>query len=309
MLAFNNGVSSLVAKASSLYLEDRRFESFLTHTMKKFQLFKRVTLVTLLVIFVFPFFFQIGHAAQTVISAPADNSNLAILQVRVDTLENLNERILNSVYWTLGILATIFLGLISVNLYFNITANKREIENIKKDFTDTAKNEILASEAKILEKVSSLNQKEFDNIKSDVLATAKNEILASEAKILEKVNIIDKGRIADAESFKRQISSLKSDYDDIDTRVKEFEIDRFAQKGQQGQIMVMIELLSKAVDKNNDYEIQERLTKIRDYVKDNRIRPYVAADLNKQLAKIDKNTDLKVLVDEIRANTKIFTDN
>jgi len=305
--------------------------------MNKINLFKNITLFSAFVVILFTF--QISFAdSQLVVSSP---ESIAVLQSRVDTLQSLNQSILNSVYWTLGILATIFLALISVNLYFNISANKREIEKIKKDFTDnaknailaseskilekisalnqkefdniksdilaTAKNEVLASESKILEKISALNQKEFDNIKSDILATAKNEVLASETKVFEKINSIDKTKTAENENIKREVYSLKDALDDLDTKVKEFEIDKFAEKGQQGEIIRMIDLLQKSIDKKK-YDIPERLVKIRDYLKNTEIRAYVSTDLNKQLSKIENNEENKFLVKEIRDNIKIFVD-
>jgi len=271
--------------------------------MNKINLFKNITLFSAFVVILFTF--QISFAdSQLVVSSP---ESIAVLQSRVDTLQSLNQSILNSVYWTLGILATIFLALISVNLYFNISANKREIEKIKKDFTDNAKNAILASESKILEKISALNQKEFDNIKSDILATAKNEVLASETKVFEKINSIDKTKTAENENIKREVYSLKDALDDLDTKVKEFEIDKFAEKGQQGEIIRMIDLLQKSIDKKK-YDIPERLVKIRDYLKNTEIRAYVSTDLNKQLSKIENNEENKFLVKEIRDNIKIFVD-
>ncbi|MBS3923185.1 MAG: hypothetical protein KGZ37_08590, partial [Nitrosarchaeum sp.] len=164
-----------------------------------------------------------------------------------------------------------------------------------------------ASESKILEKISALNQKEFDNIKSDILATAKNEVLASETKVFEKINSIDKTKTAENENIKREVYSLKDALDDLDTKVKEFEIDKFAEKGQQGEIIRMIDLLQKSIDKKK-YDIPERLVKIRDYLKNTEIRAYVSTDLNKQLSKIENNEENKFLVKEIRDNIKIFVD-
>jgi len=260
----------------------------------------------LLVVFYFLINFQQVFAiSETLISSAPER--IAVLEARVDTLQVLNQNILNSVYWTLGILATIFLGLISVNLYFNISGNKREIEKIKEDFTTTAKNEILASEAKILEKISALNQKEFTSIKSDLLATTKNEILASEAKILEKINVADKTRVADSEIIKKETSSIRKTLDDMDTKIKEFEIDRFAQKGQQGQIMRMIDLLGKSID-GKKHDIMERLVGVRDYVKKTDIRAGISTNINKQLAKIEATSEYKTIVKEIQDSIRVFVD-
>ena len=282
---------------------------------------------------------SLGAANLETISAP---NEIAILKARVDTLENLNERILNSVYWTLGTLAAIFLGLISVNLYINISANKREIKNIKTDLVTstensiatsetkilkelteqnqkefesirvevlgTTRNELTASEATVLEKVSQLNQKEFESIRVEVLGTARNEILVSESKMTEKITSLDKSGVAEIEKLKRSLEVIKDQFIDIQVTVKELEVDRFAAKGQQGQIIRLVDLLKISIDRNETYQIPRRLTNIRDYVKDTELRSHVAADLNKQLARLEAKSEYKPQVEEITGLIKTFID-
>lgn len=298
---------------------------------------KKLPLLIVFSVLLSSFIYVSALSVQT-ISAP---NEIAVLQTKVDTLENLNERILNSVYWTLGVIATIFLGLISINFYFNFSGLKREIKNIKEEFTKSTESNIFSSEAKILtqinilnkeqsetiksellgiikneistsesqvfEKVSSLNAKEFESIKTEILGASKNEVLTSEAKMIEKINGLDKIRIAEMEKIKRDFGSLKGKIDDIEITVKEFEIERFAAKGQQGAIMGLIELLEKSVDKDR-YDTSDRLVKIKEYIKDHPIRSYVAVSLNKVLAKLDTKIEYKPQIEEIRALTKTFAD-
>jgi hypothetical protein len=239
---------------------------------------------------------------------------MAVLVARVDTLENLNERILNSVYWTLGVLATIFVALISVNLFINIKVNKTEIENIKANIEDAKQellritnNEIATSENEVLEKVSALNSKEFGTLRNEVINVVKKEVLESEAKVIEKITVLDKNKTADIEKIKQGLNVIKEKINDIEILTKEFEIDRFAAKGQQGEIIGLIDLLKISIDKDK-YDIASRLVKVRDYVKSNPIRSYVATDLNRELAKIENKPEFGTIVEEVKKSINVFVD-
>lgn len=88
--------------------------------------------------------------------SPSPSTKLEVLDAKIDLLQKINERLLQTVYWTLATLAAIFLGLISVNLYFNISANKREIEQIREEVEAVARNLIKIAEQEIGEKVARL---------------------------------------------------------------------------------------------------------------------------------------------------------
>jgi hypothetical protein len=276
---------------------------------------KTKTKVSFVVFFLSTLFFSFSYSyASSKIGVVSTSSDMVVLVARVDTLENLNERILNSVYWTLGVLATIFVALISVNLFINIKVNKTEIENIKANIEDAKQellritnNEIATSENEVLEKVSALNSKEFGTLRNEVINVVKKEVLESEAKVIEKITVLDKNKTADIEKIKQGLNVIKEKINDIEILTKEFEIDRFAAKGQQGEIIGLIDLLKISIDKDK-YDIASRLVKVRDYVKSNPIRSYVATDLNRELAKIENKPEFGTIVEEVKKSINVFVD-
>jgi hypothetical protein len=132
-------------------------------------------------------------------------------------------------------------------------------------------------------------------------------VLESEAKVIEKITVLDKNKTADIEKIKQGLNVIKEKINDIEILTKEFEIDRFAAKGQQGEIIGLIDLLKISIDKDK-YDIASRLVKVRDYVKSNPIRSYVATDLNRELAKIENKPEFGTIVEEVKKSINVFVD-
>jgi len=234
-----------------------------------------------------------------IFSFAQENNSLTVqmLSQRVDMIENINQKLLNTVYWTLGVLAAIFIALVSVNLYFNISANKRELKETKEKLLSTAENEIIASESRILEKIAKSNAQEFERIKTELLTTTKNEIISAKSSIIEKIARLE----TNAEQMKYNIDGLEMD-------LKELETIRYAEEGKQGAITIPIRLLNKAIERNQEFKITEYLFQIRDYIKENPIRSYVNIDLEKELVKLEKKTEFKTTIEEIRKLKKVVKD-
>jgi len=288
--------------------------------------FKNIILVAIIsFIVLIPVF---SYAQEDIIST---EGNFLALSQKVEALESINNKILNTVYWTLGVLAAVFLGLISVNLYFNISANKREFEKTREELLATVKNEIIASESRILEKIAKSNAQEFERIKKESLAATENGIIASESRILEKIAksnaqeferikkellTITKNEVISAKSLiiekiarlETNTEQMKYNIDDLEMDLRELEQIRYAKEGKQGAITILIRLLNKAIERNYDFRITEYLFQIRDYVKETPIRSYVNIDLEKELIKLEKKTEFKTTIEEIRSIKKVVAD-
>lgn len=268
-----------------------------------------------------------SHAQETIIST---EGNFLALSQKVGALEDINNKILNTVYWTLGVLAAVFLGLISVNLYFNISANKRELEKIREELLTTTRNEIIASESRILEKIAESNTQEFEKIKKELLATVENKIITSESHILEKISKFNakefertkaelltntKNEIISSKSpiiekiarLETNAEQMKQNIDYLEMDVNELKIIRYTQEGKQGAITVRIRLLAKAIEKGLDFKISEILAEIRDYLREKNIRASIDIDLEKELAKLDEKPEFKTAIKEIRSFKKVVT--
>ncbi len=62
-----------------------------------------------------------------------------VLEEKVETIENLNSKLLNTIYWTLGTVAAIFTAIITLNFFSNFSINQRKIENIKEELDNNLK--------------------------------------------------------------------------------------------------------------------------------------------------------------------------
>ena len=290
-------------------------------------------LVLLSLIFVVQIVFTpIYSMAQSNLSTGTNNDSI-ILNQKVDLLEEINSKILNSVYWTLGILAAIFLGLISVNLYFNITGNKNEIRRIREDIIRTTNNLIETAKNEIADKLSKSSQHEALSIKENLIETmknmietAKNEIddklskssqqeikdqigslsVSSENQLLEYKSEVNK-KINDFEkiliSTQNVSRSNKVDIDKIHIDIKELEAYRYSKEGKMGGIINQVDLLEHDIEKRY-WNLESRLKEIRNEVKAADLYPDLAEKLESLLKKI-KDPVHKVIIEEIKKSITI----
>ena len=226
-------------------------------------------------------------------------NGLLILDTKVNLLNDINGRILNTVYWTLGILAAIFLGIISVNLYFNISANKREIQKIKEEILGTSKNLIKTAEAEITEKVSTANRKDLDKEIENVLNIIKNETLIYQTKITEQVNTIEKSVL----SINSGIKNMSGKLEEAEVDIKELDAFMYSQKGKMGGIINQIELLEYDI-KNRSWYLKYRLADLKEEIK----RYDLTKELDKKLRELLSSIkDKKEFTSEIEEIEKSIT--
>lgn len=95
------------------------------------------------------------------------------------------------VYLLTTIIAIIFLIGLCVKIYINGLKTKYELEALKNNAIST-KNEILASEAKILKRISALNPNEPERKPSDALIQMRKDIANSETKIVDQITELNK---------------------------------------------------------------------------------------------------------------------
>lgn len=264
----------------------------------------------------------LGIAATT-----SPSTKVEVLEARVDVLQKINEQILHTVYWTLATVAAIFIGLISVNLYFNIRANKREIDKIKENVENLAKSLIKTAEQEIGEKNNEATQKEIVRIKEEIANITTSAIKTSEANLIEKTNAVTKQEIEKASkdifnSARNEILTSKAEitklYEEsgkivtevvatvkqiveklpkIDIQIKELEAYKFSKEGKLGAIMRQIDLLEYDLSSRLWY-LEYRLPVILEIVKNMIINDEHAEKLKILLGKI-KDEKYKRIVKEI----------
>jgi len=284
------------------------------------------------ILFFFCFLYFLS-TSQSIAESSIASSNLDILKERIDLLQKINERLLQTVYWTLATFAAIFLGIVSVNLYFNISANKREILTIKDEIESLASNLIKAAEADIADKNIVVIQREIDRVKEEVSNITTSDIKTSEVNMLDKINAltqreIDKAStnllniaknevlVQKAESLKlieetskkivmisNSIEKIEKNISEFDIRLKEMEVYKYSQEGKLGAIIVQIELLEHDLE-NKDWNLKYRLPEILTLTKRAAMFPDHAQKLRELLGKI-KNEEYLPIVKEILASITV----
>ena len=256
-------------------------------------------LVLLSLIFVVQIVFTpIYSMAQSNLSTGTNNDSI-ILNQKVDLLEEINSKILNSVYWTLGILAAIFLGLISVNLYFNITGNKNEIRRIREDIIRTTNNLIETAKNEIADKLSKSSQQEIKDQIGSLSVSSENQLLEYKSEVNKKINDFEKILI----STQNVSRSNKVDIDKIHIDIKELEAYRYSKEGKMGGIINQVELLEHDIEKRY-WNLESRLKEIRNEVKAADLYPDLAEKLESLLKKI-KDPVHKDIIEEIKKSITI----
>lgn len=276
----------------------------------------------------------IGLPLQSSAATFSSPINIDVVNAKVDLLIKIIDKILNSVYWTLGILSAIFLGLISVNLYFNISANKREFEKhkteienlvssliktaeqdireknnevtqkeigrIKEEISNITISAIKTSESALTEKINELTQREIEKASNNILNTAKNEMLINRAEIIKLCD--DSGKRIDtlASSFKQNENDLRQ----LDINVKQLEAYRFANENKYGAIMRLLEILEYDL-KYRPWNIKYTLPEILKITSSSTLAVDDANKLRTLLEKIE-DEEFKELVNKISDSISII---
>lgn len=213
---------------------------------------------------------------------------MGLLDARVDMLAAINERLMQSVYWTLGTLSTIFLGLISVNLYFNISGNRRELQKIKEGAEALTRSLINTSQSEATEKLNAVVQAEITRLRDEVSTTTASLIASAEASITEKVNAntrreLDKEKDnilnllrnemlnhraelasrfekleKNVESLNGSVKGFQETFREHWAGIKELEAFRYSQKGLMGAIYRQIDLLEYDLE-HRGWNLESRL--------------------------------------------------
>lgn len=264
---------------------------------------------------------------------PTSDTKLESLTEKVDLLQKINDKLLQTVYWTLGTLAAIFIAIISVNLFFNISANKREIQKIKEDIESRTINLIKTAEIEIGEKNNAIMQKEFERLMEEIANVTISEIKTSEANLVEKTytatereiekastNILNVAKNEDLthkaeltklmEQSTEILRSVSSDIEtfnkqipELEVRVRELEVYKYSKERRMGAIIGQIELLEYDLE-NRSWNIEFRLPEILKEIKSSIIYPSHAEKLRALLGKI-KDTEHQKIIKEILASISV----
>lgn len=194
--------------------------------MKKF-----LISLTLFLFILFPFL----CLAQTT-TILTENTNLIILQNKVDLLESINIKILDTIYWALGGLITVMLAIVGLNFFQNFSLNNKKISTIKEEINNDLK-----------EGITKLNEQNEQKMAAF--------IIKSKGEIKSEIQL-------SLTAIKRDISRIEDDYEDIKRENLIRSAFEYKSKGQLGYIINLTEVLKIDIKRGQDWRINESLDSI-----------------------------------------------
>ncbi len=236
-----------------------------------------------------------SHAQNTSI-----RTDVEVLKAQIQLLQDVNTNILNSVYWTLGVLAAIFIAVISVNLYFNIIANKKEIRKIKEDTLTNAESKIEKAESKLLEKINSQLDERFKRESDNIFNRIQNEFLTYQATVNKKLEEIQTKLVENTNHNGKIDESIS----DIKINVRELQGFRYSQLGTIGAYIAALDVLEHDIQ-NRTWHIPFTLKTLLKEIQDDEVPKEIADRFLLLLDRVPENQDTTPIKEEIRKTMKI----
>ncbi|MBO7747366.1 hypothetical protein I8J29_24580 [Paenibacillus sp. MWE-103] len=186
---------------------------------------KRLILTSAVLILMFAIFSNIvGAAAATKVPIDVNSSNSAkaglteaeaykmLYEAQVDA----NEKILNTVYWSLGLAITLITFLLGANLFNNIRAKKNETELLSSQFT----NQLEEIKLTFLSDIKDASMKNIETAVSQKFAIVDT-----------KLSVISSGLISTKEAGESLESDIKNNYFVLSGRINQLEGLHWKSKG------------------------------------------------------------------------------
>lgn len=143
-----------------------------------------------------------------------ENTKVEVLQAQLETMRSYDQRLLETVYWALGLVGTITIGLIAINWFSNRELYNRDKEAIKEELNNKIQQELLAEKNRQHDEITKMFSGEQEKIA--VLANT-NDVLI-ENKIKEHLDPIDS-------QIKSLESNLKSSHKNLILKLHLLEVD------------------------------------------------------------------------------------
>ena len=204
-------------------------------------------------IILFGFLFQIAFAQEIKQETVPMVSQIQSLEGQVLLLDQINGKILNTIYWALGGLISVFILIIGLNFFQNYSLNKRELDEIKKEMKNDLKKEVY--------EIKEQNKRSFNNIELKIKSIIKSEVSTSLNRLEEEIKEIKR------ENLIRSAFEHKS-------------------KRENGYILNLISVLEMDIKKDYDWLINESLDLIEECLNDGYKNSDNLMDLQKTLDKL-----------------------
>lgn len=266
------------------------------------------------------------------------STDILLLSQKVDLLEAVNNKTLNTVYWTLGVLATIFLAIVGLNVFFNTSAFRRDLENIKdqtqkeaeaqisiaesrtsskleteissqikklnKDIKSTTSAQITAAREQLKVEVLLVSQKEIETQMAKTSAELQNEVLVAKADLLKQVSMVS----SENAELKSTVKSLKDRADEMKIEIIELQAFKYQKQEKMGGILSLFEVIEYDINKRPwrlKYTLADVHRVLEEYV--DSLNDEQATTLSKILAKIteEEHADIIGKINTLLASREI----
>ena len=211
-------------------------------------------------IILFGFLFQIAFAQEIKQETVPMVSQIQSLEGQVILLDQINGKILNTIYWALGGLISVFILIIGLNFFQNYSLNKRKLDEIKKEMENDLKKEVY--------KIKEQNKKDLNIIDLKIKSIIKSEASTLLSKLEE------------------EIKKIKRDYSEIKRENLIRSAFEHKGRGENGYILKIILVIEIAIKKDWNWLINESLDLIEECLNDGYKNSDSLMDLQKALDKL-----------------------
>jgi gas vesicle protein len=212
---------------------------------------------------------------------------IQVLGDKVEVLEEINTKILNTIYFALGSVGAIMLAIVGLNFFQNFSLNNRKIDSIKAEIEATAR-------ASREEEVNAIKNTFMDFTKKaeEKLDEATKAI---ESRLEKKYDAIEYRLDKAFKGLKDQVEELNRDL----LITKAFE---YKKTGQMGYILNLINVLENDIKKDWGWRIVDTLTKLMECLDSSSPNPDALVSLQRALNQL--KPEYKVQKESIESKMK-----
>lgn len=238
------------------------------------------------------------------------------LEQQVETLEQVNNKILNSIYWTLGTLSTIFTAFLALNFFSNLSINRKKIEAIKEELEnklDKSVQEIDTDFKDRLGQNKSDLQKEIEKKVNGQFSTQNTKIQTIDEQVNSKIDFIDKKVEGYSKGTMECFDEIAKNFDDRvksiinpkieiinsdihDLSKKDHELERSILSMEMNDMSIApgnrrrrcIEILELDIKQGWDFRINETLQNLVNFIKDEDLKLKDIGEIKIKIEKLDQ---------------------
>lgn len=257
---------------------------------------KKIQYTILFLFFLCFIFFNIENAVaqvQTASTATLDTTQIQIsnLNNNIKLINDLNSKTLNTIYWALGGLITIFIAIVGLNFFQNFLFNKKKIDNIADEIKNELSEKLFSNINVLKEEISTLMENMKKQNENCVNKANENFGKNIQAKIDAELSIL-----------KSKQEKLQTNFNDLNDKLNDIIREDYIRsafehkkENRMGYIFNLISALKLDIKKGWDFRINESLG-------------YISKCLEEDCGNAQSFTELQIELDKLPAEYKTQKD-